>query len=213
MALTFYYGSGSPYAWRVWLALEHKRVHYEWKLMSFSDGDLKRPEFTAINPRQKVPAIVDDGFALYESAAILEYLDEEFDETPRLFPGDLKRRALVRRMVREADQYAGAALEVLVNEVFFTPQESWREELIAQAAADFARELALWEAMIEGDWLAGELSAADFTLYPMIALALRVEKRKPAVDLRSRMGPRMGAWMNRVEALPFYSTTVPPHWR
>ena len=48
MALGFYYGAGSPYTWRVWLALEHKQIPHELKLMSFSDGDLKKPEFRAI---------------------------------------------------------------------------------------------------------------------------------------------------------------------
>ena len=38
MALTFYYASGSPFAWRVWLALEHKQLAYEHKVMSFSAG-------------------------------------------------------------------------------------------------------------------------------------------------------------------------------
>ena len=64
MALTFYYASGSPYAWRVWLALEHKAVPYELKQLSFDAGDLKTPEFRGLNPRQKVPVIVDDGFTL-----------------------------------------------------------------------------------------------------------------------------------------------------
>lgn len=36
MSITFYYGSGSPYAWRVWLALEHKRLPYELTVLSFS---------------------------------------------------------------------------------------------------------------------------------------------------------------------------------
>ena len=47
MALTFYYGSGSPYAWRVWFALEHKQVPYELQVMSFSAGDLRKPEYLA----------------------------------------------------------------------------------------------------------------------------------------------------------------------
>jgi len=42
MALTFYYGSGSPYAWRVWLALEHKAVSYELKSVSSLQADLAK---------------------------------------------------------------------------------------------------------------------------------------------------------------------------
>ncbi len=40
MAITFYYGSGSPFSWNVWLALEHKQLRYELKLMSLQGGDL-----------------------------------------------------------------------------------------------------------------------------------------------------------------------------
>ena len=75
MAITFYYGSGSPFAWRVWLALEHKKLAYDLKLMSFSDGDLTRPEFRPLIPRGKVPLILDRPFALTESTAIVEYPD------------------------------------------------------------------------------------------------------------------------------------------
>ena len=57
---TFYSGSGSPYAWRVWLALAHKQIPHEMKTMCFSSGDLKKPEFLAVNPRHKVPAITDE---------------------------------------------------------------------------------------------------------------------------------------------------------
>src|SRR5262245_47841317 len=74
MALTFYYGSGSPFAWKVWLTLEHKAIPYDFKLLSFDRGDTKKPEYLAVNPRGQVPTIVDDGFALWESTAITEYL-------------------------------------------------------------------------------------------------------------------------------------------
>ena len=47
MTLTLYYGSGSPYAWRVNLALEHKALPYECKVLSFGQGDLKKPDFMA----------------------------------------------------------------------------------------------------------------------------------------------------------------------
>jgi hypothetical protein len=53
--LTFYYGSGSPYAWRVWLALEIKGFAYEMKTLSFDAGEHKQPGFLALNPRGRVP--------------------------------------------------------------------------------------------------------------------------------------------------------------
>ncbi len=76
MALTLYYLSGSPYAWRVWLALEHKGFPYQLRTMSYDAGDFQKPEFAALDPRRRVPVIDDGGFVLYESAAIVEYLDE-----------------------------------------------------------------------------------------------------------------------------------------
>ena len=100
MAIILYYGSGSPYAWRVQLALEHKALPYERKVLSFSAGDTRKPEFLALNPRHRVPVIVDDDFVLYESNAIVEYLDEAYPATGApLFPGDARTRALVRRLI------------------------------------------------------------------------------------------------------------------
>ncbi len=213
MPLTFYYGSGSPYAWRVWLALEHKGIAYELRTMSFSAGDLRKPEFQAINPRGRVPAIDDDGFALYESVAIVEYLDEKYGG-PKLFPGDARSRALVRRLVQESDQYYAVAMATLGDEVRFKPQGEWDAAAIATGRETLAKELAMWERLIGGEWLTGStVSAADFTLYPLIALTLRMEKKKPDLDARAIIGPRIAAWMQRVEALPICRKTWPPHWK
>jgi glutathione S-transferase len=212
--LTFYYGSGSPFAWRVWLALEHKQVPYELKVMSFSSGDLRTPAFGAINPRHKVPAIVDEGFALYESVAIVEYLDERFLGAAPLFPGDVRGRALVRRMVQEADQYFGPALDAIADTVLFMPAEKWDAAAIAQAREKVASELQRWETLMRGDFLAGDqASAADFALYPLIALTLRGQKKKPDLDIAGAIGPRVTAWMQRVEAMACFQKTWPPHWR
>jgi glutathione S-transferase len=214
VALTFYYASGSPFAWRVWLALEYKQLAYEHRLMSFSAGDLNKPEFLAVNPRHKVPAIVDDGFALYESQAIVEYLEERYPAPPSLFPGNLRNRALVRRIVQEADQYLIVALDPIMDQVFFTSPDKWDTAAIAEGRSKLVEELRRWEDIAAGDFLAGkEPSAADFAAYPHVALGLRLDKKKPDLDVRSLIGPRLQAWMARVEALPFFRKTWPPHWK
>ncbi len=211
--LTLYYASGSPYAWRVWLAVEHKGIPYELKTLSFDAGDLERPEFLALNPRHRVPVIVDGDFTLYESAAIVEYLEDKWPGEPQLFSADLRQRGLQRRMVREADQYFAPAMERLAAAVLFTPPERWSEDRIAAASADVRKELVVWETAIAGDYLAGALSAVDFTLYPEVALALRIARRKPGVVTADLIGPRMSGWMRRMEALACTRKTWPPHWK
>lgn len=222
MAITFYYGAGSPFAWRVWLALEHKLLDYDQRVLSFSEGDLKKPEFAALAPRRKVPVLVDKQgpgqeqapFVLYESSAILEYLEEAYPGSGMpLFPGDLRGRALIRRMVCEADNYVAPAVNRLLSRVLFTPEAHWDEDKIASAHRDCVEELDAWGPQLRGEFLAGPLSAADLALYPMIALALRCGKKKPALELENAMPQKLRDWMHRVEQLPYLSKTWPPHWK
>lgn len=213
--IAFHYLSGSPYAWRVWLALEHKRAPYELKPLSFSAGDFATPAFAALNPRRRVPVIDEDGFVLYESAAIVEYLEDRYPGSGEaLFPADVRQRAIARRMIREADEYAAHAMEGMVAEILFKEDASrWDQAAIAKSRDDFVGELATFERYIAGDeFLAGAAGAADFTLYPLVALVLRMERRKPDLAIASAVGPKLAAWMRRVEALPYFSKTYPPHW-
>jgi len=59
MAITVYWISGSPFAWRVLLALEFKRLPYESRLLSVQKGDLASPDYLSINPRGKVCKAVE----------------------------------------------------------------------------------------------------------------------------------------------------------
>ncbi|HEX6766297.1 MAG TPA: glutathione S-transferase family protein [Polyangiaceae bacterium] len=214
MALTFYWASGSPYSWRVYLALKHKKAAFEAKLVSFDKNENKTREFLAINPRHQVPAITDDGFALYESSAILEYLEERFPEAPRLFPGDRRARGLARQWISEITAYVQPAVEVLVDELFYTPEAAKRNRAaVAEARTELAVELERIEPRLAGEWLNGELSAADFTLYPFLAMFPRFERREPELALASLVGPKLRSWMGRIEALPYFDETYPPHWR
>jgi glutathione S-transferase len=216
MVLDFYYGSGSPYSWRVWLALEHKTVGYDLKMMSFDAGDLQKPEFLALNPRHKVPVLYDRGFVVYESAAILEYLEGAYASSgQRLFPVDAKQRATARRLVCEVDHYVAPAMETLANEILFTPVEKFDANAIAEGRKAFAEEMAMFEryAQDKGFLAGANAGAVDFALYPMIALVLRMERKKKDLDVRGIIPSKLAAWMQRVEQLPYFEKTIPPHWK
>lgn len=207
MALDFYYGSGSPFAWRVWLALEHKGIPYNFKLLSFDADDTEKPEFTKINPRQKVPAIVDDGFALYELSAIVEYLEDKKPGTAPLFSADVQTRATQRRLIREVDDYFFAPL----RKVFSGITEKKPAEEIATAVEAAREELARWAPT--GDYMTGTLSAVDLTLYPFVALVERFSQRNPQAVPADLLPPRLKEWASRMQKLPIVQKTLPPHWK
>jgi glutathione S-transferase len=92
--LTFYYNPISSNACRVWIALLEKQIPFEPILVNL-DGDQFDPDFTAVNPLQLVPVIVDDGFRVIESLAILDYLDAKYP-TPSFMPSEPDAIAIVR---------------------------------------------------------------------------------------------------------------------
>jgi glutathione S-transferase len=214
MALTFYAASGSPFAWKVWLALEHKKLAYELKVLSLGAGDLRKPEYAAVNPRMKVPAIVvDGGFSLYESSAIVEYLEERYPEGPSLLPKDVQRRALVRRIAAETDGYLHPAAQRVYKHT--SPKrdgESDPKEL-AGAKGELGLELERVERVMTDGWLVDAPSIAEYALYPMLAGVRRLGEKLPQHSMSSQFGPRTRAWMSRVEALPYFDACYPPHWR
>jgi glutathione S-transferase len=211
MSLTFYYGSGSPFAWKVWLALEHKAIPYDIKVLSFDKGETRAPAFRAINPRGKVPTIVDGGYALWESTVILEYLDEAYPERP-LLPKDHQGRATVRRIAAEAENYLGPLIADLFGATLFRkgPEDA---EVLADLHLRLDEELPRFEAMLAGEVFGKELSLADFTVYPHLRLIPRVDERQPGQHWSKHIPPRLAAWMKRIADLPYYEKTIPPHWK
>ena len=89
------YTAPTPNGHKISIALEELALPYELHLLDLGRNEQKEPWFTAINPNGRIPAIVDranDGFAVFESGAILVYLAER---TGRLMPQDPKGRSLV----------------------------------------------------------------------------------------------------------------------
>ena len=214
MNLTLYSGSGSPFAWRVQLALEHKALPFELKMLSFSARDTLKPEFIALNPRHQVPVLVDADFVLYESNAIVEYLDEAYPgRGAPLFPGDVRQRALVRRLIEEVDNYYYEATSQVLTQAFWKKAEEREPEKIAEGRKAVVGEVALFTRAMRGEFLAGTLSAADYCLYPLVAALWRAEMKLPDLDAAGMLTPELLAWKARIEALPYFDKTLPPHWR
>jgi len=215
MAVDLYTGHGSPYGWRVWLALELKKIAHDVKILSFQAGDTRKPEFVALNPRHTVPTIVDDGHVLWESLAILEYLDERYDTGTRLYPGDAKNRARIRRLIQEMEGYLDKeGIDPITHEYFGKEGAAPDLERVEKAKKRLAEELAYFAKEIRGKYIAGdEPSAADLVLYPWYGYVKRIAFRKPETKLTELVPPAMKAWAERIEAWPFFDKTFPAHWR
>jgi len=166
MALDFYHGHGSPYSWRVWLALEAKGVPYELKVLSFQAQDTRKPEFVALNPRHQVPTIVEEGFALWESTTILEYLDERYVSGTKLYPGDARARARIRRLAREAEEYLGLeGIDPITTEYFGKDGAAPDLAKVDKAKARLKEELEYFAKELKGPFFGGNaLCAADLVL-------------------------------------------------
>lgn len=219
MALEVYWGSGSPFAWRVMLTLEVKRLPYESKLLEFSKEDHKSPGYLKLNPRGKVPTLKDGDFVLYESLAIMAYLDRKYPDPP-IFGRSPEETGLTWRAISETESYLVAAGTKVIVPIFFGKGLEKTDEIQAAAAA-IRDELKRLDTALAGSvWLVGSsISAADIALFPLIQLLLRAASKDAAKPLNlgfSPLGqtyPNIAAWVKRVEAIPGYEKTYPPHWK
>ena len=219
MAIELYWGSGSPFAWRVMLTLEVKGLAYESKLLEFSKGDHKTPAYLKLNPRGKVPTLKDGDFVLYESLAIMSYLDRKYPDPP-LFGKTAEETGLIWRALAECECYMLPAGDKLVRPIFFNKGLDKVEE-IQQAAETLRGKLKIMDERLAGShWLVGDkISAADIGVFPFIQLLLRAASKEAAEPLHLRLLPlaqsfaNVAKWVQRIEALPNYQRTYPPHWR
>ena len=132
----------------------------------------------------------------------------------RLFPADTRQRALVRRIIQETDLYLNPSMRLMIEEIFFKPQDQWDIAKIDRGAKAFTDELVMWEQAGMGLFMVGDaLSAADFAVYPVVALALRLEKKKRDLSIRRMFGRKISGWMQNITEQPVIRTTWPPHWK
>jgi len=218
--LEVFWGSGSQPSWSVLLTLELKRLPYTSRMISFSAGEHKTPEFLQLNPRHKVPVLRDGDYVVNESIAILAYLDQKQPQ-PRLFGQNAAEAGHIWRAISEFQSYLRPALQDgLVRPVFFN-QVDQKRALIDESLPIIHAELAGYEATLaKQEWLVGAaISAADLLVFPQLMGLLRAATRPAAAELPLELlpfeqkYPRLAAWLQRIEALPGYQNTYPPHWR
>ena len=92
--LHFYYSRLSINARRVWVTLLEKNLEFEPILMQLN-GDQFQPNFLKLNPFHHIPVLVDDDFSIFESLAILDYLEAKYPE-PSFMPTEAKEIAKIR---------------------------------------------------------------------------------------------------------------------
>ncbi len=200
--------AGSTYVWSARLTLAEKGVAHE--LVDVPFGAHREEPHLSRHPFAKVPAFEHDGFALYETQAILRYIDEGFPVSP-LQPTDLHQFARMNQIMGIVDAYAWSAIAAgivfprLVAPRLGLPVD---EEAIAKAVprarlclSEFAR------LMGEQPFMAGErISLADLMVMPLLFYLARVpEGEAPLAE-----HPSVRAWLRRIEDRQSFQVTKPP---
>jgi GST-like protein len=151
------YTAATPNGYKASVALEELGLPYEVRPINLSTLEQKTPAFLAINPNGRVPALVDDGFAVFESGAILMYLAEK---TGRLMPTDLKGRSRVVQWLMF--QMGGVGPMMGQANVFFRYWPEKLQPVIDRYQGETRRLFGVLEGQLaQHEYLAGDYSIAD----------------------------------------------------
>lgn len=191
--LKFYYNPISVNARRVWVTLLEKQISFEPIVVNLN-GDQLHDEFTAINPLQRIPVIVDNGFRVIESLAILDYLEAKYP-TPSLMPSTPEAIAIVRMVQTITVVELQPATIPLTRPLVGLDVEPWKLEAAQQRIAialQFLEEL-----LNEQPYFANEqLTLADVVAGTLI----------PSLPLENY--PRLKAWSERLAQRESWQQTI-----
>jgi len=199
-----------PYSFnarRAVLTALHLKAPVELVFVDLQKGEQRQPQFLKLNPNHRVPVLEDDGFVLWESYAIMQYLA---DKIPRqtLYPTETRARADVNRWLFWCSQHFSPAVGVL----------NWEhviKGMLGLGAADPAevrrgeqlmREYGgVLDAHLSGrDWLCGDaLSLADIAI--AVPLAATVPAKLPVGDLSN-----VQRWLATMQSLDAWKRTALP---
>ncbi len=167
--------------------IKHFNLPVDVRQVDFKRQEHKGPEFTALNPMQKVPVLVDGDFVLWESNAILTYLARKFPETNAL-PTDIQGRADVDRWLH----WQSAHLMPMMGGV--KTGDKTEEDLVPL--------LRVLNGQLEGrDYITGSLTVADFAV-----AAYTLTSNADKFDYTDF--PNLAAWRKRMSSLPAFDETA-----
>ena len=209
MARPIVYGpAGSTYVWSVRLALAEKGVAHE--LVEVGFGAHREEPHLSRHPFGKVPAFEHDGFMLYETQAILRYIDEGFMTSP-LQPTDLHQFSRMNQIIGIVDAYAhpSIGMRILFNRMLAPRLGMAADEAAVQAALPQARLCLSEVARLMGSepYLAGDrISLADLAVIPLF----HYFNRLPEGEAAFADNPTLMPWMRRMEERQSFQVTKPP---
>jgi len=182
----------SPYCQKVRLVLAEKDLSYDTVFVDLIKNEQKNPEFLRLNPYGKVPVLIDEGEAVYDSTVINEYLEDEYP-LPPLMPEDSGERARVRMFEDFADSSFTAQGGLLSAELR-KPVEQMDQERVQRYRADLIRVLEFLDRQLEGkEYVAGDFSLADLAFVPRL-----LQLPALGVEIPARLRNVL-AWSERVK--------------
>ena len=151
------YTATTPNGWKASVTLEELELPYKVHAVNIFEGEQKHPDYLKLNPNGRIPTLVDDGFAVFESGAIMLYLAEK---TGRLIPSDAQGRSLVIQWLMF--QMGGLGPMMGQANVFYRAMEEKIQPAIDRYQDESRRLFEVLDTRLQqSQWLAGDYSIAD----------------------------------------------------
>lgn len=190
------YGSARSSAGRCFVMLEECGLHYEvMPLDMMVKREHKSEDFLKLNPNGKVPCMVDDGFVLWESAAIVQYLAEK--HKPEMMGANLTEKALVQQWAFWTMTEAQPPMVDILVQKLFVPEGKKDLALIARREQQIPGLLEVLEKSLTGKkYLVGnKYSVADLMAASAANIAL-------GLQLDMTQFPNIKAWLSEIKSRP-----------
>jgi len=186
---------------KVRIALLEKGLEFERINVDLSKREQKNPEYLKIHPYGQVPALDDEGFVVYDSTVINEYLEDEYPYPP-LMPKDSEGRARARMLEDFRDTHFNPPCVKIIYEMR-KPEGERVADVIATAKADIDNCFDRLETELQGkEYLAGAFSLADIAFMANLEL---LDRFQIAVDPKYA---NTTAWIARLKARPSFAASA-----